>query len=127
MRTHNAVPRIRDVETLLQKIVSNPEQLEQCNSNAARIREKRQKRYLQLSGQVDIMQRNRTMGLAEGEAFVRNLHASSTVGFMKLTVEDKRERVETEELMRKFLLSHRWEIIKKHVFRPCISPRRTSW
>ncbi len=115
------MPNIRDVDAMLEKIASNPERLERCNNEATKIREKRQKRYLRLSGQVNILQRNRTLAqpnalAASSIGFPGGFRTmmANTIGNLG-TVADMRVKRENGELMRKFLLSHRWEIIKNNV------------
>ncbi|MDR3547084.1 MAG: hypothetical protein P4M11_02200 [Candidatus Pacebacteria bacterium] len=117
LKNRSKVSRFADVDAILKRATSSKYALEDCNREAALVMKKRRSRFLRLSGQVNIVQRNRER--------VYSLLSSRLSGELdRPRAEDadlKHEKVvqtrtqrEDEETMHKFLLLHRWEI--NHIY-----------
>ncbi len=107
-RTAHIVPRLSDIEALVRRIVNNPRELAECRAEAALIRKKRVERCLRLSGQINILDRNKDL--------IASINRESKSS-RKRTGVSKGERAvvmrslyEEEELKRKFLLANRKQI-----------------
>jgi len=107
---------MKEVEALLQRILTSSAEYEYCNLLAAEVKKKRKEKFLKLVGKVNIIERNRESVHKSPLRDKKKNSSSLKMEDIKISkVQLARSQREDEDLKRKFLLINRREINHQHV------------
>jgi len=111
-----SITRLKDIEGMLKSITGNDDEFEEFFESVHEAKNRKKVKYLQLSSQVNILERNksRCFTAETNQVRIRSRPISQNEKWRR--VAELRDHIEDNMAMRKFLMSHRWVIIRKHVF-----------